>query len=80
MLRLADDIVSISAAIVEASPDAIITADLDGRIMSWNGAAERITGLSAAEIIGKDLGPLIPDGSRDNADRMLALARAGETI
>ena len=80
MLRLAGDTVNISAAIVEASPDAIITADLDGRIMSWNAAAERIIGLSATEVIGKELAPFIPEGSRDNADRMLASARAGETV
>ncbi len=80
MSRLADDPVNISSAVVEASPDAIIAADLDGRIMSWNAAAERITGFSATEVIGKDLTSLIPEEDRDNAHGMLARVRAGETI
>ncbi len=80
MPRLADDTVNISSAVVEASPDAIIAADLDGRIMSWNAAAERSIGFSAAEVIGKELTSLIPEEDRDNAHRMLARVHAGETI
>lgn len=80
MPRLAHDTVNISSAVVEASPDAIIAADLEGRIMSWNAAAERITGFSAAEVIGKDLTSLIPEEDRGNAHGMLARVHAGETI
>ena len=80
MPRLADDTVNISSAVVEVSPDAIIAADLDGRIMSWNAAAERSIGFSAAEVIGKELTSLIPEEDRDNAHRMLARVHAGETI
>src|SRR5688572_27508985 len=47
-------------ALIEASPDAIIGTDPDGRIVSWNPAAERILGFTAAEAIGRDIATLAP--------------------
>jgi PAS domain S-box-containing protein len=40
------------ASIVENSQDAIFACDLNGTVLSWNAAAERLLGISAAEIIG----------------------------
>ncbi len=41
--------------VVENSPQAIITYDLEGKISEWNSEAERITGYTAKEVLGKPL-------------------------
>lgn len=45
--------------LVQASPLAIIGLDLEGRVISWNPAAERLFGWSQDEIMGQAL-PTIP--------------------
>ncbi|MCX8126107.1 MAG: PAS domain S-box protein, partial [Dehalococcoidia bacterium] len=39
--------------------DAIVTFDSEGRIVSWNRAAERIFGYSADEVVGKDFTAIV---------------------
>ncbi len=53
------------AAILEASPDAVITIDAESSVVEWNAAAERILGRRRAEVLGADLAELvIPPGFR----------------
>ena len=47
------------AGIVESSTDAIISQDINGKVISWNSAAERMFGISAIEAIGNSLADLI---------------------
>jgi two-component system cell cycle sensor histidine kinase/response regulator CckA len=55
------------AAVVASSEDAILTKDLDGRITSWNIAAERMYGWSAKEAIGRGIGMLFVDAGEEAA-------------
>jgi PAS domain S-box-containing protein len=68
------------AAIVESSDDAILSTDLDGVILSWNEAAQRIFGYTAEEAIGQRIGLLIPPDLIDEERRVFQKLRAGERI
>ncbi|MFW2588006.1 ATP-binding protein [Sagittula sp. SSi028] len=45
--------------IIATSLDAVVAIDSDGRVIEWNGAAERIFGFARAEAIGADMAHLI---------------------
>src|ERR1044072_9438860 len=49
------------AAVVASSMDAAFSIDTNARIQTWNSAAERLYGYTAAEAIGRSLGLLAPD-------------------
>ena len=68
------------AAIVTSSDDAIISKDLNGIIHSWNAAAERLYGYTAAEAIGKPVAMLIPSDQADEEPEILRRIRSGEMI
>jgi PAS domain S-box-containing protein len=48
------------SAIIESSEDAIVSEDLNTNVTSWNAAAERIFGFTAAEMIGTSVMRVIP--------------------
>jgi PAS domain S-box-containing protein len=66
--------------VLDSAPDAFVTLDSAGVIRSWNHAAERIFGWTAAEAIGEPMGGLItPPEFRDRHDeRRQALVDAPE--
>jgi PAS domain S-box-containing protein len=48
--------------VISTSFDAILAADIDGRVIEYNGAAERVFGYARGEAIGHDMADLIiPD-------------------
>jgi PAS domain S-box-containing protein len=67
-------------SIIENSDDAIITANLDDIISSWNKSSERIFGYTAEEVIGKPVTILIPPERYDEESASLARIRRGEHI
>jgi PAS domain S-box-containing protein len=68
------------AAILESSDDAIISENLDGIIVSWNAAAQRLFGFSEAEAIGQPITILIPDELCHEEDKFLQSLTAGERV
>ncbi len=66
--------------IVHCSGEAIVSSDFAGTIVSWNRAAERIFGFSAAEMIGSTTYPLTPAHLMDEAAELKRRLRAGEQI
>src|ERR1700736_6262779 len=67
-------------AFAQASDDAMLSLDRDGRITSWNHAAERFFGYSADEIIGKASTDLFPDHVRADVEVVLARVAAGDGL
>ncbi len=53
------------ASIVENSHDAIVSTTVDGRVLSWNQAAERLFGYGAAEMVGRSIDRLLPPEMAD---------------
>jgi diguanylate cyclase (GGDEF)-like protein/PAS domain S-box-containing protein len=68
------------AAIVEATSDAVIGQTVDGTIMSWNSAAERMYGYPAEQMIGANIRQLVPSALQDELSSLLARVAAGEQI
>src|SRR5262252_9435815 len=68
------------AQIVESSDDAIVSKDINGTIMSWNGAAERMFGYTAAEAIGKSIRIIIPADRQSEEDFVIGQIRSGKPV
>ena len=54
----------LAAAVVEASPEAIVVTDPDGLIRLWNHGAERMFGFAPTEALGQSLDVIIPEKLR----------------
>jgi PAS domain S-box-containing protein len=68
------------AAIVASSEDAIASKTLEGIVTSWNGAAERLFGFSAAEMIGASITRVIPHERLHEEVEILRRLREGKRI
>jgi len=68
------------AAVVESSDDAIVAKDLNGTILAWNDAAERIFGYRAEEVIGRPITILLPPDRLQEEATVLAALRSGRRI
>jgi PAS domain S-box-containing protein len=68
------------AAIVESSDDAIVGIDLAGIVTSWNPAAERTFGHTAAEMIGQPVTRIIPPERHFEEAMILEKVGSGENV
>ena len=72
--------VAFLASLVECSDDAIFGLTLDGRISSWNKAAEDMYGYTAEEIVGQPVILLSPEVRIGEMEYNLNRLRRGEKI
>ena len=68
------DLRALHERIVESIRSGVITTDLQGRIYTFNAAAEEITGYRLSEVRGEDASMFFGDMSRQIADSMNAAA------
>jgi PAS domain S-box-containing protein len=68
------------AAIVESSDDAIIAETLDGTIVTWNRAAERLYGYTAEEVIGRSISITVPSDRVPELKDYMGRVRSGERV
>ncbi|WIV99400.1 PAS domain-containing hybrid sensor histidine kinase/response regulator [Kinneretia aquatilis] len=69
------------ATIVAGSSDAIVSKDLQGRVTSWNPAAEAIFGYRAEQAMDRPLGELIvPPELQDEEHNILSRIARGERV
>jgi PAS domain S-box-containing protein len=76
----ADQLRGYLAAVVDSSDDAIVGINLDNVILSFNPAAERLSGYSAAEIVGQPVSLLWPPDRTDGPLSFVDRIARGETI
>ncbi len=68
------------AAVVGSSADAIISQSLDGLILSWNPAAERLFGYASKDVLRRSVNLLVPDDRRHEFESELDYVRRGEPM
>ena len=73
-------LVAFLASLVECSDDAIFGLTLEGRISSWNKAAEEMYGYTAEEIVGQPVIRLSPEARIGEMEHNLERLRRGEKI
>lgn len=66
--------------IVNSSHDAIISVDLEGKVIQWSNAAEQFYGYSANEMIGQSLLVIVPDGYQSEFLTLVNRVQQGESF
>jgi PAS domain S-box-containing protein len=78
-VRLSEDVRRLErhlASVVECASDIILSTDTDGRILTWNTAAEKISGLSLYQVRGRYLFEFCAEHYHDDVKRVFADVQA----
>jgi PAS domain S-box-containing protein len=66
--------------LVQNMGDAVVSYTLEGKILTWNVAAERIFGYSRPEIVGRSMGQLTPDHLLGELDQVAQQVNRGQVV
>jgi|GEM_PF-2847201 len=78
--KRAEDMEHRFSDIIENTQDAVVSNDLEGRVLSWNRGAEEIYGYTEAETMGKSVEMFTPPGSDYELPPILKKLEAGEMV
>lgn len=78
--KQAEDALARYAALVESSEAAIVTQNLEGRILTWNPGAERLYGYRGEEVAGRFLALVEPPERAGELEGLRARVQRGEHI
>ncbi len=67
------------ASVVESANDLVVSMGAEGRIMTWNQAAERVSGFSRSAVLGRDLAELCVEEERHQMRALLGAVSRGES-
>ncbi len=68
------------SSIVQHSADAIISRDLEDRIVTWNAAAEELYGYTASEAIGQPISLIIPEEETEEQQNVRRVLRRDKPV
>ena len=68
------------AAVVASTSDAVISYDLEGRILSWNPGAERLYGYREHEVLGLSIAIVVPPDHESEVHGILSLVADGTSM
>ncbi len=78
--KSAEERIRFQSGLLEAVGEAVIALDVEGRVLYWNGAAEKMYGWSSEEAMGRRLREMaVPEGLRSRAQEISSHVRGGKT-
>jgi len=80
-LRLSEEVRRVErhlASVVESAQDIVLSTDMEGRILTWNTAAERLSGFSLNEVRGRDFFDFCASDDYDEMGNVFAHLQAGK--
>lgn len=66
--------------LIQNMGEALVSFSADGKILTWNAAAERIFGYSRPEIVGHSICKLAPGGERGDLDQVIQQVSRGQVV
>jgi PAS domain S-box-containing protein len=66
--------------LIQNMGEALIAFGSDGKVLTWNAAAERMFGYQRQEIIGRPISALIPDSLVGELDQVIQQVAKGQTL